>query len=81
MVRIAVSDVRLAADEDLCADLVSDIIIGTDCLPRDVDVRIELVELDDVIIQYRAEVGAHCMIERDCDVTSVISCCRNLESL
>ena len=79
MVRIAVSDIGLASYDDLGTDLVSDIIIGSDLRPYYMDVRVELVELLDVLIENGVQVGAHGMIESDCYIASVISAFRNLE--
>ena len=81
VVGIAVGDVRLASDEDLCADLVPDIIVRSDGFPCHMDVRIELVELDDILVEDRAEVRAHRVVELDGDIASVITGGGNLESL
>ena len=73
MVRVAVSDVGLAADGDFLGNLVADIIVAANGGVADMDVRVELVKLFDVSIQHGGQVGAHRVVEGDVHLAAVVS--------
>ena len=72
VVRIAVSDVGLGAEGDVGSDLIADVVVAADVALLDLDVGVQRVELSDVIVQNRLQIGAHGVVEGDGHLAAVI---------